>query len=246
MFVKELGYEFKSVDMSFKDIDTSKGIVVGYFSCFNTKDADGDIILPGAYTKSIKERGPKSAKPRIKHLLDHDKKKAVAVIQDLMEDEVGLRYESKAGTHDLGQDWLKMCESGIITEHSVGFETIKENKGKDGNNYMSELLLWEGSSLQAWGANENTPIVGLKEMKVEELHERFAVIEKAIRNGTFTDETFIKLEKQLSKINHLLSILTSTTEPEQETSTTLPEQKEDDSKEIIEAIKQFTNSLKNK
>src|SRR5689334_429049 len=138
MFVKELGCEVKTSNIAFKDIDSTKGIVVGYFSAFNNKDSDGDIILPGSFAKSIKERGPKSAKPRIKHLLDHDKRKAVAVIQELDEDEIGLKYESKAGRHTDGQDWLKMCEDGIVTEHSIGFETIKEDKKSEGNN-MSEL-----------------------------------------------------------------------------------------------------------
>jgi HK97 family phage prohead protease len=228
MFVKELGCEVKTSAIEFKDIDTQKQIVVGYFSAFGSKDSDGDIILPGSYAKSIKERGPKSAKPRIKHLLDHDKRKAVAILQELEEDSIGLKYTSKAGSHTDGQDWFKMCECGIITEHSVGFETIKEESKSDAN-YMSELLLWEGSSLQAWGANENTPVVGIKEMKLKELNDRFAVIEKAMRSGTFTDETFIKLEKELQTIKHLLSILTlDTTEPDPKTDTTLPGLKEDE------------------
>lgn len=228
MFIKELGCEVKTSDIKFKDLDSKQQIVVGYFSAFGSKDSDGDIILPGSYAKSIKERGPKSAKPRIKHLLDHDKKKAVAVILDLEEDEIGLKYTSKAGTHDAGQDWFKMCESGIISEHSVGFETIKEDKKSDAN-YMSELLLWEGSSLQSWGANMNTPISEIKERKLHELMERFTTIEKAMRNGTFTDIVFTQLEKELNQIKHLLSILTSdTTEPDHSTDTTLPGLKEDE------------------
>jgi HK97 family phage prohead protease len=234
MYVKELGCQIKTSDLQFKDVDNKKQIVVGYFSAFGSKDSDGDIILPGAYAKSIKERGPKSSKPRIKHLLDHDKRRSVAVIQELEEDEIGLKYTSKAGSHDAGQDWFKMCESGIISEHSVGFETIKEDKKSDAN-YMSELLLWEGSSLQSWGANENTPIVGIKEMKMQELQDRFATIEKALTNGTFTDKAFIQLEKELKAIKHLLSILTTdTTEPDLTTTdTTLPGLKED---EVITTI----------
>lgn len=228
MFIKELGCEVKTSQIEFKDIDSQKQIVIGYFSAFGNKDSDGDIILPGAFAKSIKERGPKSSRPRIKHLLDHDKKKAVAIIQDLEEDNIGLKYQSKAGTHENGQDWFKMCECGIVSEHSIGFETIKEETKSDAN-YMSELLLWEGSSLQSWGSNSETPIVGVKEMKIKELQERFDTLEKAFRNGTFTDTTFIKLEKELKTIQHLLSILTlDTTEPDPTTDTTLPGLKEDE------------------
>jgi HK97 family phage prohead protease len=245
MFIKELGCNVKTSALEFKDIDTEKQIVIGYFSAFGSKDSDGDIILPGSYAKSIKERGPRSSKPRIKHLLDHDKKKAVAILQELEEDSIGLKYTSKAGTHSDGQDWFKMCQCGIITEHSVGFETIKEEAKADGN-YMSELLLWEGSSLQAWGANENTPVIGVKEQKIKELGDRFAVLEKAFRNGTFTDDTFIKLEKELKTIKHLLSILTlDTTEPEQHAATTLPGLKEDEVNQI-DSINQLIKSWQTK
>jgi len=241
MYVKELGFDVKTSSVGFKDIDTKKGIVVGYFSAFNSKDSDGDIILPGAYAKSIKERGPKSAKPRVKHLLDHNKTKAVAVILELEEDTTGLKYESRAGRHKDGTDWLLMCEDGIITEHSVGFETIKEEKKADGN-HMSELLLWEGSSLQAWGANHNTPVTGIKELKAAELNDRFTLLEKCLRNGKYSDEAFPAIEKELRAIKHLLSILTiDTTEPDHNTDTTLPGLKNE---EVSEVLTQFINKQK--
>lgn len=244
MFIKELGYEIKVIQstgpVAIKDIDKKQGIVIGYFSHFNSKDSDGDIILKGAYTKSIQERGPKSSNPRIKHLLDHSRTNAIAVIKDLQEDEIGLRYESKAGQHTNGRDWLLMCEDGIITEHSVGFETIKAENKADGN-HMSELLLWEGSSLQAWGSNQNTPVVGLKALKTAELGDRIANIEKGIRNGKYSDEAFIGLEKELKAIKHLLSLLTiDTIEPEHSDETTQPGLKYDD---YADVIKHFKNNL---
>jgi HK97 family phage prohead protease len=212
MFVKEFGCEIKVNELGFKDIDSKQGIVIGYFSSFGNKDSDGDIIVKGAYAKTIQERGPKSAKPRIKHLLDHSRYNTVAVIQDLQEDEKGLRYESKAGRHISGQDWIKMCEDGIVTEHSVGFETEKQDK-KDDANYITEIKLWEGSSLQAWGASPFTEVVGVKELSIKQLGDRFALLEKAIRTGTYSDETFMSLEKELKAIKNQLIKLDETTEP---------------------------------
>jgi HK97 family phage prohead protease len=242
MYIKELGFEVKTSSVAFKDIDTKQGIVEGYFSEFDSEDSDGDTILKGFFAKSIKERGPKSAKPRIKHLLDHNKTKAVAVIQDLQEDGKGLLYVSKAGRHTDGQDWLKMCEDGIITEHSIGFETIKEEK-KNNKNYLIEGIMWEGSSLQAWGANANTPITSVKELKVAELSDRFALLEKALKNGKYTDEVFPQIEKELKAVKHLLSLLTlDTTEPDRQIDTTLPGLKEDNW--LVNTINQFTNKLK--
>ena len=159
-----------SLRLQIKDVDGKKGIVTGYFSDFNSIDSDGDIIKPGAFQKSISQNGPQSSKPRIKHLLNHDSSKPLGVLEVLKEDTKGLYYESRLGTHSLGVDFIKMVDSGLISEHSIGFQTVKYNQLKPWNEWkqgeaareLTELKLYEGSSLTAWGANMNTPLTGLK------------------------------------------------------------------------------------
>jgi HK97 family phage prohead protease len=190
----------KSFEQSVKDVDTVQGIVSGYFSKFGNKDSDGDIIQKGAYTKTIQENFR-----RIKHLLDHDRTKAVGVIQELKEDDYGLFYVSKAGRHTLGQDFLKMAEDGIITEHSVTIIPIKQKQSEELKaNIITEVKMMEGSSLQFWGANEMTPIVGVK--SESDLFDLISVLEKALRNGTYSDDTFKQIEK---RYNGLKDIFTS-------------------------------------
>ena len=60
----------KSFGGCVKDVDAASRIVTGYFSSFGFKDSDGDIIIPGAFKKTIKERGP-SGSNRIFHLWQH-------------------------------------------------------------------------------------------------------------------------------------------------------------------------------
>jgi len=115
----------KGLNQGFADSDMKQGIVSGYFAVFGNKDLDGDVIEPGAFTKTIQERGP-AGKQLIKYLLDHDKNKVVAKITNLHEDQKGLRYEAKIGSHAAGQDFQKMIESELINQHSFGFRTIKE------------------------------------------------------------------------------------------------------------------------
>lgn len=245
MYVKELGFDVKSTSLGFKDIDVKQGIVQGYFSAFDVKDSDGDVLVKGAFAKTITERGPKSIKPRIKHLLDHNKTQAVAVIQDLEEDNIGLLYTSKAGRHPKGQEWLMMAEDGIITEHSTGTYTDKSKiLRKDDANYILETKMWEGSSLQAWGANEWTPIVGVKDLKMSELQDRWQILTKALRNGKYSDEAFIQvIEPELKHIERIIGSLTdATTQPGPEQHTIEPDTKNDDL--LIDTIKQFTKNLK--
>jgi HK97 family phage prohead protease len=217
------------VGAEIKDMDEKQGIVTGYFSSFNTLDSDNDIILHGAFTKSIAENGPQSPKPRIRHLLNHDLTQPLGDIQVLKEDSKGLYYESKVGTHALGVDFMKMVSSNLIKEHSIGFQIMKWDKGNKEMDcrYLKELKLWEGSSLTAFGANENTPLTGVKSL--DAYIERQNDLTKAIANGTFTDETIKLLCSELERINKFLQEAFKsygTTQPEFTTTTEPNDEKE--------------------
>lgn len=190
----------KGIDASFKDADVKQGIVTGYIAHFDSKDSDGDVIQKGAFTKSIQERGPQGSK-LIKYLLDHDKKHAIGVFTELKEDSIGLYYEAKVGSHANGVDFLKMVESEIINQHSIGYSTIKEQTKSDAN-YISEIKLYEGSALQFLGANSNTPITGMKELS--DALSQLSLLEKSIRTGTLTDETYLLIEAKIKSLNAVL------------------------------------------
>lgn len=215
-------YQYKagSNGASFKDV--SKGIVTGYFASFGNKDADGDIIVKGAFAKTIAENGPSSMKPRIKHLLNHDVTKPLGKLIMLQEDTKGLYYESQIGTHSLGKDFLKMVESELITEHSIGFKTVKEDRKADAN-YMQELRLWEGSGLTAWGSNEQTPITGMKGLNLEQMNARIKSLDKFCRNTTATDETIELLLIEIKQLQQYIIDLKDT-EPNE---ITLPDEGKD-------------------
>jgi len=178
-------YTTKFISAEIKDIDTKQGVVAGYFSNFNTLDSDGDIIRKGAFAQSIQEWYPKG---RVKHLLNHDVSKPLGKIIDLFEDDYGLFYKSEIGKHQLGQDFIKMAESGLVTEHSIGFRTLNEKQTELGNE-ITHVQLYEGSSLTGWGANPNTPLVSIKCLSNETIAERLKSFEQFIRKTTVSDET---------------------------------------------------------
>lgn len=232
-----LSYQTKNIPLSasIKDVDGKKGIITGYFAHFNSLDSDGDVIIPGAFNKTIAERGPLSTQPRVKHLRNHLVYEPVGTITALKEDTKGLYYESIPGTHFIGQDTVKMIESGLVTEHSFGFEVVKKETIKEGNGLLQEgrerklmeLKLWEGSVLSGWGANERTGAAMMKSMGKQAytkmLSDRATALEKFCRNTTATEETIEMLlleSKQLTQI--ILDIQTTATKPELKS--TLPEE----------------------
>lgn len=185
----------KGFDISFKDVDTKQGIVTGYFAAFDSLDSDGDVIEKGSFQKTIQERGPQGKK-LIKWLLDHDRYKAIGTITELKEDDYGLYYEGKVGRHTLGKDFLLMVEDGIINQHSFGFQTIKSKYDSQAKvNRLKELMMYEGSSIQFLGANNNTPITGIKSL--EDAEQMCNRLQSFIEKSSASDETLIKLNTKL-------------------------------------------------
>lgn len=194
--------KIKNIDYEVKDLDMAKGIVTLYASRFGNVDSDGDIMEFGAYSKTIAENGP-SGKNRIKHLWQHDAWNPIGKPLSMQETDSGLLVESYVSDIKNG-DYRKLYEQGIITEHSVGFIPMKEEYDREANlNYIKEVKLFEYSSV-TWGANESTPVVGMKSLskqeQVEKLVKRLDALSKALSVGTFTDETFIQIQTHYEQV----------------------------------------------
>lgn len=187
-----------------EDVDEVKGMVTGYFSAFNNLDADGDVILSGAYKKTIQENGP-NGKNRIMHLLQHNPMMPLAKPMELMEDEKGLKFVSKITDTSYGKDVMKLYAAGVFNEHSVGFEIIKSEE-KTGYQEIKEIKLWEGSTV-TWGANDMTPMESIKSWDAEKSEDMISKFCNILRNGTLTDESMIQMEIGLKQIQEHLKQL---------------------------------------
>lgn len=196
----------KSCDLAVKDIDESKGIVQFYAASFGgEKDSDGDVIVKGAFKKTISEN-----KSRFKHLYNHSK--TIGVIQSIEENQKGLLVTSKLMQDDKGnfttsaKDALIEYIAGGITEHSHGYKIIGENYDKEKDtNFITESKLWEVSSLDKWGANQHTPTVGVKSQR--DCLESLKAIDKILHSTSISDEGAKNLLKLSEQINTYLKSL---------------------------------------
>lgn len=98
--------------------DVEGRTVRGYASVFGVLDSHGDIVMPGAFTLSIKER-----MPRIRYLLQHDQKAPLAVPSVLVEDAKGLYFEATLPSGARQDQALEDIKNGLITGVSIGFFT---------------------------------------------------------------------------------------------------------------------------
>lgn len=188
--------EYKNIAGSVKDVDSGKRIVTGYLSEFGSKDAHWDVIEKGAFVKTIAER-----KNDIFFLNQHDWRQPHGKFSVLTEDAKGLYFESnQLPNTSYSNDLIELYALGIVKEHSIGFQTIKYDIDKNtGIRTLKELKLYEGSNVTL-GANSNTPFTGFKSRTISEINDQVTLISKAIRNGNFTDDTFLQLEIALKQL----------------------------------------------
>ena len=202
-------YKSNEIVIPVKDVDSVKGTVKAYYSVIGNIDSDNDIVEPGAGTKTIQERGPEGS-DRIKHFKFHDTRLAPGRITDLGEDEFGGFFISKLSQSTLGRNTLIEYQEGIITEHSFGFERIKEHRDEAGVNHITEYKLWEVSTLAAWGANHLTRTEFVKSLESEEeFIKALKGITDRLKIGSFSDDYLEQLEKAYAEMSAAYKSLTS-------------------------------------
>lgn len=220
--------QFKSVSMSVKDVDTKNGIVTGIWSSFNNLDYDDDIIRPGAFSKTIAERGPMGTN-EIFFLNQHNWSQPLGKPTLLREQTDGLYHETPVNAKTTyGKDALELMGSGLVIENSIGYQAMKwSNVVKDGAAYewdtfreITEIKLYEGSCV-TMGANSQTPFQGFKSLNATQINDQVGIMLKLLKNGTLSDETFSLLEIAIKQYGaHLFELgkkSLSETEPSKDT-----------------------------
>lgn len=161
--------EYKSLGM-FEPVEISDRIVTGFVSVMGNIDDGRDMILNGAFDRSIKNF------VRVKHLWMHDTSKPpIAKILEIREvgkdflptsfleatpDATGaLMVKREYLKHEFADQVLNGIQQNVITESSIGFDVnqFEITLDKNGKPYrvLKELKLWDTSDV-LWGMNSAT------------------------------------------------------------------------------------------
>ncbi|GAB3517765.1 HK97 family phage prohead protease [Emticicia fontis] len=158
-----------SASVDFGEADKTVKVV---FSTLDMIDFDNEVILSGAYTKTIAENGPKSRSSKIYHLKDHIWRtdSIVGKLQDLYVEGsqlIGItRFDESDPIEMLNYSKYKR---GYFNQHSVGIIPIKF-QDFDTHREISEVKLLEGSVV-LWGANPETPTLAVKTAAVQTAYQ---------------------------------------------------------------------------
>ena len=98
------------------------GTVEGYASLFGEIDAARDMVMPGAFARTLKTRGIR----RVPMLFQHDPAEPVGVWLELVEDFRGLRARGRLIPEVArGRELLALLRAGAVDGLSIGFRTVK-------------------------------------------------------------------------------------------------------------------------
>lgn len=192
---------FKMLGSSVEDLD-DKGIVTVAANAFGNVDADMQISMPGSFRKTITEFFP-----RLKWLLNHDRTILLGVPMEASEDGQYLKVRGqlnmkKQVSRDVYEDYKLWAEHGKTLEHSVAVSPVKADPWEKGKPQKVYEWKWtEYSTLTAWGANENTPMLEIKGAK--DIAEQLSWLEIQLRKGNYTDERFKQIEQSIQTLRSL-------------------------------------------
>lgn len=147
------------------------GTFEGYASTFGVIDLGGDIVVKGAYAKTLAERGAKG----IKLLFDHNPSQPIGVWEELREDDVGLFGRGRLLLEiEKGREVHTLMRAGAIDGLSIGYRVV--NAARDASNgarLLEEVDLRE-ISVVTFPMNETSLISSVKgELPTEREFERW-------------------------------------------------------------------------
>lgn len=184
-------FQTKDVPFSIKAVDLERNEFEGMASVFGVEDAHGDVIHPGAFKKTLAENAKrvKAGRPsRIKILYQHQIDKPIGKPTVLEETPDGLAVRGRISETSLGRDTLILLRDEVITDLSIGFNSIKDSPRDNGvGRDLKELRLWEFSPV-TWGANDLANISGVKGIPFFNLMNLIQVGKRDISSSVDLDE----------------------------------------------------------
>lgn len=176
-------------------LSSDKRRIEAYASTFGNVDHDNDVILPGAFTKTIAEAFPAN---KIKTLWQHRWDQPIGRPVAMGQDSKGLITETEISKTTLGNDVIALIEDGVIDKTSIGFwiPAGKSSQRPDGVREIAEVALMEYSFV-TFPANDQAIVTGMKALQ-EMAH--FLKSAGAIRQSTIDDcsATFAEIKALLT------------------------------------------------
>ena len=118
--------------------------IEGYAAIFGEADLNGDILEPGAFTKTL--RSKKGDTAPIRMLFHHAPETPVGSWVEFTEDSRGLFARGQlllSSSH--AREAYALVAGGAMDGLSIGYQTVRARKSRGGGRHILEADLWEVS-----------------------------------------------------------------------------------------------------
>ena len=191
----------KSFSLEIKAVQED-GFFSGYGAVFGNVDWYNDVILPGAFAKSLEKWAEKNKMPPV--LWNHNDGEPIGVYTNIYEDEKGLFVEGLLLIDDVprAKSTHALLKAGAIDGLSIGYKTKKANQQTNGIRELIELDLGE-ISIVTMPANEESLITSVKSKLEEGELPTLPEFEKFLRESGFSKSQATAIAGK--GLRHLLS-----------------------------------------
>jgi len=115
----------------------------GHGSVFGNVDLGGDIVVPGAFKRSLARHKQAGTLPQMFWM--HKADMVPGAWKEMHEDERGLFVRGELADTQLGNEIHTLLKMKAVRGLSIGYQTVDSDYDKDGNKLLKEVDLWEVS-----------------------------------------------------------------------------------------------------
>lgn len=160
--------------------EDGKHRIQGYASVFGVRDSYGDIVVKGAFERTLRER------PDVKVLYQHDTDNPIGKQVEAFEDDYGLVVTGELSNTDLVTGTvIPLLFDRVLTGLSIGFNVVDEEYVEDIRSWLlKDIELWEWSPV-TFPANELATVTEVRSLRPDRAARHAEIVErhaKALEN----------------------------------------------------------------
>jgi len=133
--------DYKTFKFDIKSVNEEEFVIEGFAAVYNVLDEQGDIIEPGAFSRTLDHKGGK-----FPLLWQHDPEQplGVATVTDMPGKGLWVRGELNREVSK-AREALALAKQGAVKGFSIGYNTVKADLDRNNVRHLKEINLWEVS-----------------------------------------------------------------------------------------------------
>lgn len=133
---QHLNFQFEVKALSAREFE-------GHGSVFRNVDLGGDVVVPGAFRRTLTKHQKDGSLPQMFWM--HQPDKVAGKWLEMREDEKGLYTKGVLADTPLGNEMHTLLGMKAVRGLSIGYLPVDTDFDKDGNRLIKEIDLWEVS-----------------------------------------------------------------------------------------------------